>query len=245
MANNNLNYDGSRAEKILNEEKKILDEERQILNEIKKEESMITKLTKNIWVTSMLLGIIIIGTVCGVVYWKISGESVYTDNASISAPVTNLTPSISGKLNNIFVNVGDELQPNTVVAQVGNELLKTKTASEVVTTNTALGTTITPGTSVVSVVNPLDLRVVAHIDETKGLSDVHIGQQVDFTVDAFGSTKFHGIVDEISPTARQGDIVFNISDKRQTNQFDVKIRFDTTEYSQLKNGMSAKVWIFK
>ena len=214
-------------------------------NNIKNEESVIRKLTKNVWVTSMTIAIFVIGGVGGVVYWKISGESVYTDNASISAPVTSLTPTVAGKLNNVFVNVGDELQPNTVVAQVGNELLKTKSASEVVTTNTAIGTTIAPGVGVVSVVNPLDLRVVAHIDEDKGLSDIHIGQQVDFTVDAFGSEKFHGIVDQISPTARQGDIVFNISDKRQVNQFDVKVRFDTTAYKQLKNGMSAKVWIYK
>jgi len=66
-----------------------------------------------------------------------------------------------------------------------------------------------------------------------------------FTVDAFGSRKFQGIVDEISPTARQEDIVFNISDKRQTNQFDVKIRFDVSAYPEIKNGMSAKVWIYQ
>jgi multidrug resistance efflux pump len=208
-------------------------------------ESILKRLTKNVWVTSLLLAVIILGAAGSIVYWKISSESIYTDSALVSAPVTNLTPTISGTLNNVFVNVGDEVAANTVVAQVGNELLKTKTASEVVTTDTALGTTIAPGISVVEVVNPDDLRVVAHIDEGKGLADIHVGQQADFTIDAFGTRKFHGIVDEISPTARQGDIVFSISDKRQTNQFDVKIRFDTTAYPELKNGMSAKVWIYK
>jgi multidrug resistance efflux pump len=193
----------------------------------------------------MLLGVIILAIAGGIVYWKISGESIYTDNASVMAPVTNLTSSVQGTLNNVFVNVGDLVPANKVVAQVGNELLKTKTASEVVTTDTALGTTIAPGVAVVSVVNPGDLRVVAHIDEDKGLADIHIGQQADFTVDAFGGETFHGVVDEISPTARQGDIVFNISDKRQTNQFDIKVRFDTTAYPELKNGMSAKVWIYR
>jgi multidrug resistance efflux pump len=246
MSNNTPNNRGSyEEEQILAEEKAILNEEKQILNEVKKEESMLKRLTKNVWVTSMLLVVIILGIAGGIVYWKISGESIFTDNASVSAPVTNLTATVPGTLNNVFVNVGDLVAANKVVAQVGNELLKTKTASEVVTTDTALGTTITPGTSVVSVVNPNDLRVVAHIDEDKGLSDIHIGQQADFTVDAFGSETFHGVVDEISPTARQGDIVFNISDKRQTNQFDIKIRFDTSSYPELKNGMSAKVWIYK
>lgn len=210
-----------------------------------KEESMIQKLTKNIWVTTMMLAVIVIGSVSGIVYWKIRSQSIYTDSALVSAPITKLTARTSGTLNNVFVSIGDRVQANTVVAQVGNELLKTKTASEVVDAMSAIGTTITPGTSVVSVVNPLDLRVIAHIDEDKGLSDIRIGEQAEFTVDTFGSTKFQGVVDEISPTARQGDIVFNISDKRQTNQFDVKIRFDNTMYPQLKNGMSARVWIYK
>ena len=138
------------------------------------EEGVIKRLTKNVWVTSILLAVIILGMIGGVVYWRVSGESVYSDNAAVSAPVTNLTPSVPGTLNSVFVNVGDEVSANTVVAQVGNELLKTKTASEVVTTDTAFGTTIAPGTPVVSVVNPNDLHIVAHIDEDKGLSDIHI-----------------------------------------------------------------------
>lgn len=231
--------------KILAEEREILGEEKQILKEIKKEESALKRLTKNVWVTSLLLGIIILGAAAGIVYWQVSAQSIYTDNASVSAPVTNLTPNQPGVLNQVMVNVGDEVPANMVVAQVGNELLKTKTASEVISTNTALGTTIAPGMAVVSVVNPDDLRVVAHIDEDKGLADIHVGEQAAFTVDAFGSRKFQGIVDEISPTARSGDIVFNISDKRPTNQFDVKIRFDATAYPELKNGMSAKVWIYR
>lgn len=239
MANNKTNKD------ILEQEREILGEEKKILEEIKKEESALKRLTKNVWVTSLLLGIIVICVVGGIVYLKVSSESTYTDNAMVSALVTNLTPSTPGILNKVFVNVGDIVPANTVVAQVGNELLKTKTASEVVTADTALGTTITPGTSVVAVINPDDLRVVAHIDEDKGLSDIHIGQLVEFTVDVFGSKTFNGVVDEISPTARQGDIVFSISDKRPTNQFDVKIRFDTSAYPELKNGMSAKVWIYK
>lgn len=235
----------TKNQEILNEERKILAEEKEILAEIKQEESALKKLTKNVWVTSLLVGVIALSLVIGFVYWRVSSQRVYTDAAVISAPVTSLTPSVPGILNKVFVNVGDELSPNAVVAQVGNELLKVKSASEVVNTNTAIGTTITPGQTVVSVINPADLRLVAHIDEDKGLSDIHIGEQAVFTVDAFGSKKFQGVVDQISPTARAGDVVFNISDKRQINQFDVKVRFDATAYPELKNGMSAKVWIYR
>ena len=79
----------------------------------------------------------------------------------------------------------------------------------------------------------------------KGLKDIKVGQTVVFTVDAFGSKEYPGIVNEISPTSNQGDIVFNISGARQEMDFNVKVRFDEAQYPELKNGMSAKLWIYK
>ena len=57
--------------------------------------------------------------------------------------------------------------------------------------------------------------------------------------------QFKGVVDEVAPTSEQSDVVFNISDERPTNQFAVYVRFDPTQYPQLKNGMSAKIWVYK
>jgi len=203
------------------------------------------KLTENIWVMTGLLAVIVLGGTAGIAYYFVSMGRVYTDKADVEAAVTTISPSTPGILQEVYVNVGDIVGPDTVVARVGNELLKTTASSIITETDTALGTTVSPSTPVVQVVNPDDLRVVAHIDEDKGLSSIKVGQQVTFTLDAFGSRTFQGIVDEISPTARQTDIVFNISDKRQINQFDVKIRFDVNVYPEIKNGMSAKVWIYQ
>jgi multidrug resistance efflux pump len=203
------------------------------------------KLFENVWVTASLLGVIVIGITAGATYLIISSGRIYTDKASVSASITNISASAPGTLQEVYVNVGDIVGPDTVVARVGNELLKTTASSVITNTDNAIGTMVSPQTPVVQVVNPDDLRIVAHIDEDKGLSSIKLGQQALFTVDAFGSRVFQGIVDEISPTAHQGDIVFNISDKRQINQFDVKIRFDVTAYPEIKNGMSAKVWIYK
>jgi len=77
------------------------------------------------------------------------------------------------------------------------------------------------------------------------LSDIKVGQSAIFTVDAFGSKQYSGIVDQINPTSDTGDIVFNISGTRQEMNFDVKVRFDVNQYPELKNGMSAKLWIYK
>ena len=76
------------------------------------------------------------------------------------------------------------------------------------------------------------------------LDRLQVGDPVTFTVDAFGSKQFSAVVDEISPTSQQSQVVFNISDQRAEQQFDVKARFDTTANPELKNGMSARMWIY-
>jgi hypothetical protein len=63
-------------------------------------------------------------------------------------------------------------------------------------------------------------------------------------VDAFGSQQFSGVIDEVAPTSNASGVVFNISSARETQQFDVKARFDATKYPQLKNGMSARMWVY-
>ena len=69
------------------------------------------------------------------------------------------------------------------------------------------------------------------------MNDIQVGDPATFTVDAFGGEQFKGVVDEVAPTSEQGSVVFNISDQRPTNQFAVYVRFDPTQYPQLKNGM--------
>jgi hypothetical protein len=66
-----------------------------------------------------------------------------------------------------------------------------------------------------------------------------------FKVDAFGDKKYYGVVDEISSTSHESDVVFSISDKREKKKFDIKVRFNLAEYPELKNGMSAKLWVYK
>jgi hypothetical protein len=97
----------------------------------------------------------------------------------------------------------------------------------------------------VTIIDPNDLRVVGHLDEDKGLADVRVGQQATFTVDAYSSKKYIGTVDEISETSRTTGVMFSISDKRAVKQFDIKVRFNINDYPELKNGMSAKIWISK
>lgn len=179
------------------------------------------------------------------IYWLHEQKFVYTDKAQISAPLINLTPLTPGDLKAVFVNQGDWLYPNEIVARVGDDMIRTQVAGIAVTVKQDLGANYTPGEPVVTMVQPDQLRVVAQIPEDKGLQYVYPGQDATFTVDAFGGRTYHGTIESVSDTSHEGDVVFNISDKRQVQNFDVKVKFDTTAYPELQNGMSAKVWIVK
>lgn len=182
----------------------------------------------------------------GTAAWVIiSGKTVYAEKSVVTAPVVELSSQTSGILEQLYVHEGDNVVQNAIIARVGNELVKTTTDGQVVFTLQTIGATLNKGTVVARIVRPEDLRVEAHVKENSGLKDVHVGQTATFTVDAFGSKKYTGIVDEVSNTSRSGDIVFSISDKREQQDFDVKVRFDANAYPELKNGMSAKVWIQK
>jgi len=188
---------------------------------------------------------IIVGGLAGLAYWNVSSKIVYIDQSVISAPLINLAPQTSGVLRNVFVKEGDEVGANMPVAQVGDEVIKSSVAGEIVSVNNNIGAIVNPGETVVAMINRDDLRVVGHLEENKGLADVSVGNTAKFTVDAFGSKEFYGIVDEVSPTSRSSDVVFDISSQRPTNEFDVKIAFDPQKYPELSNGMSARIWVFK
>ncbi|HQK64045.1 MAG TPA: HlyD family secretion protein, partial [Candidatus Staskawiczbacteria bacterium] len=176
---------------------------------------------------------------------RASSSKVYVEDAQIYAPTIGLYPKTAGTLQETFVNIGDTVKTNDPVARIGNELVKAKTDGVVLTIETGIGSSFSPQQAVATMINPSDLRVVAKTKEDKGLKFIKVGQEAYFTVDAFGSQEYYGVVDEISETSNDGDIVFSISDERQEKAFDIKVRFNTEKYSELKNGMSAKLWVIK
>jgi len=180
----------------------------------------------------------------GIIYWEVTSSRVAIDSASIMAPLIDLSPSQPGVLQSVAVQPGDSVPAEAVVAQIGNQLIKTKIAGTIVSVNQVIGAQINANESVVTMIDPTQLRVVGKIDEDKGLSRIQVGDKVVFTVDAFGGKQYSGVIDEVAPTSEQTQIVFNISDARQEQQFDVKARFDIAAYPELKNGMSARMWVY-
>jgi multidrug resistance efflux pump len=182
----------------------------------------------------------------GGAYWYVSTRAVYIDQSAISGTLISLSPQNSGILNQIFVKVGDTVTEDQPVARVGDEVVEAKTTGIVTAVSDNVGQLVSSGSGsyVVQMIDPSDLRVLGHLDENKGLSKIAVGDPATFTVDAFGSKSYQGVVDEVSETSRASDVVFNVSDERPTNEFDVKVRFDPEKYPELKNGMSAKIWVY-
>jgi len=189
--------------------------------------------------------VLILGGIVGAIaYIAVAHARVTIDTAQIAAPEIPLAPQSTGVLKEIYVHAGDTISANTVVAQVGTELVKSTSAGLVISTSDQLGANVSAATPVVTMIDPTQLRVVGQIDEDKGLARIQTGDRAEFTVDAFGGKKYQGIVDEVSPTSHASDVVFSISDKRQTQKFDVKVVFDPAQYPELKNGMSARIYVY-
>lgn len=199
---------------------------------------------QNKWVRSAGLVALVLIIVGGLLYWQMSSTRVSIDTSKIVAPIIDLSPTNPGQLQEIYVHEGDTVPAYTPVAKVGDEIIKTQVAGEIISVQNNIGKSFNPGQAVVSMIEPGSLRVVGTIDENKGLDKIHVGQLASFTVDAFGSKQYQGVVDEVSPSSNQTDVVFNISNARQIQQFNVKVRFDASQNPEIKNGMSAKLTIF-
>lgn len=196
----------------------------------------------------VLVGLVVVGGIGGGVYWYVSSKTVYIDQSVVQAPLINLSPANSGVLQALYVKAGDTVAADEPIALVGNQVVTAQTAGQIVSVDNNIGqymNAMTGAATVATMIDPSQLRVVGNLDENKGLADIKVGDPATFTVDAFGSQVFKGVVDEVSPTSEAGSVVFNISSQRPTNQFAVYVRFDPAQYPQLKNGMSARIWVYK
>ncbi len=190
--------------------------------------------------------IIVVAFIIGAtLYWNDFQSKIYIEKAQIYAPIISLSPDAPGTMGRLYVGEGDTVAKGQKLAEVGDQAITAKTAGVVVWVLDSPGQYVSPQTPVVKMIDPTAMRVVGRLQEDKGLSDVKPGQKVIFTVDAFGSKQYVGSVESISLTSRESDIVFSISDKREEKEFEVTALFDTAAYTELKDGMSAKMWVYK
>lgn len=193
----------------------------------------------------LLIIVGIVATIGGIWYVVNQGKYIYSEKASLSAPMIKITAHSQGVLKKVEVDAGAIVAAHQALARVGLETLYSEVAGKIISVQKDYGTIYNSGQAVLTMIEPSEMKVVARIDEDKGIKDIKVGQKAIFTVDAYGSREFEGTVATIHPTTKEGDVVFNISDKRETKQFEVEIGYDHEHLPVFQNGMSARVWIIK
>lgn len=181
----------------------------------------------------------------GFFIWQDLDGKIYIENAQITAPIISVSPSTPGILDKVYVGSGDEVAQGQRLAKVGEEIVTARTSGIITYVQNTPGQYVSQQTAIVKMFDPRQLRLVGRIQEDKGLSSIKPGQRVVFTVDAFGSKQYEGTVESVSMAARASDIVFSISDKRQVQEFEITAIFSTKSYPEFKDGMSAKMWVYK
>jgi len=193
--------------------------------------------------TAGIVLIIVLLVVSYIIFQETTGR-ILIDNSKIQAPTITISPSQSGNVQEIDVKEGQTVSEGDTLAVVGSDTLRTDTDGLVISASDLTGSMVGPGTALIQMIRPVNLRVVGTIDENKGLNQIHVGQVVSFTVDALSGKKFWGYIDEISPSAVIPTFSFSTSTERSTQQFTVYAKFDTSSYHDIKNGMSAKMTVY-
>ncbi len=192
-------------------------------------------------VAIVLVIILLIGSY--VLYKELAGR-VFIDDSLIQAPIITISPSTGGAVQEMDVTEGQTVQKGDTLAIVGSQYLRAQTDGLIITAPDLTGSSVSPQTQLIQMIQPVDLRIAGTIDENKGLNQIKVGQVVSFTVDAFPGQTFWGYVDEIAPTAKTAQLSFSISSERPTQQFVVYANFDAAKYPQIRNGMSAKMTVY-
>ena len=198
---------------------------------------------KNFLKMAGIVCLLVILTGIYVFYQKTTGR-VFIDKSLIQAPVITISPSLSGKVQEIDVKEGQLVQNGDTLAIVGSETLRADTDGLIISASDLTGSTVNPQTPLIQMIRPVYMRIVGTIDENKGLKDIHVGQVVSFSIDALPGNTYWGYVDEISPSAVAPAFSFSTSTERSVQQFTVYAKFDSAQYPAIKNGMSAKMVVY-
>lgn len=186
----------------------------------------------------------VLATIGSYITYQLLANRVFIDNSLVEAPITTIAPVTPGILSKMYVYEGEHVKKGDSLAIVGGQTVYAQTDGLIIATDNALGGLVSAATPVVQLINPVDMRIAGTIDENKGLSAIHIGQVVSFTIDAYPGQTFWGYVDEVSPSAKSTQNAFSISSERPTQQFVIYASFDAMKYPFIKNGMSAKMTVF-
>src|SRR5487761_2646014 len=88
-----------------------------------------------VFVVAAVIVVVIGGGIAAFSYITGASKTVNIDQSQIEAPVVDLSSTAGGTLRALEVSAGQTIPPNTVVAQVGVELIKSTAGGLVIATH--------------------------------------------------------------------------------------------------------------
>ena len=165
--------------------------------------------------TKRLLVVIValmVGAIAGVgfYYWHQGNYYVSTEDAKVTGDIFKVNPQMTGKLIEFLAEEGDRVAKDQIIGRqemlnqpagvVEASVLRSPIDGIIIKKQANVGEIVSPGQTLAMVVNPSEIYITANIEEKK-LLRILPGQQVDVTIDQFGSQKFTGRVDSIGQAA--------------------------------------------
>src|SRR5574343_234969 len=124
----------------------------------KKEHSIKNPLTQ-----SIISLIVIFGTLVLFLFWQYEKGIVRIDDSYLSAPIVNLSPTVNGILNALYVSEGDYVEANTEIAVVGSQIIISKESGIVTYAPNVLGAYFSANQTVVSIVKNKEMKVIGSV----------------------------------------------------------------------------------
>jgi multidrug resistance efflux pump len=192
-------------------------------------------------------------------YWLDSVTYISTDDALVDANMTTVTTTGAGILDVWRIKPGDHMRAGQVIGRVKPAPGATAGVSFEITAPIAgtlvrvdgkEGQIISPAQPLAYIADLDHLRVTAFVDET-AIHSVAVGKPVDITVDATGSTVYHGTVAEILPATASEFALIPSTDRgtgnftKVTQRVEVHIALDGANNQQLFPGENAYVRIHR
>ncbi|TGE33506.1 efflux RND transporter periplasmic adaptor subunit [Desulfosporosinus sp. Sb-LF] len=117
--------------------------------------------------------------------------------------------------------------------------IKSPSSGQVLYKHVELGQVVNPGTTLVTMLDPLDLWIKIYVPEAK-LSQVKVGEEASIAVDSYPGKTFKGQIQYISNQAEFTPKNVQTKEERTTTVYAVKLSI-TEGKDQLKAGMPADV----
>jgi multidrug resistance efflux pump len=147
----------------------------------------------------ILVAIVILLAGLGIAgYFIYEGTFYYqTDNAKVDTAIYQLTANANGKLLNMHVSEGDEVNAGQLLARVENgPFIISPIDGTVIDVNMQNGDYAIASDVVMVVAETSDMYITANVEETNILK-IHEGQSVSVSLDAYGRN-FDGYVEDVN-----------------------------------------------